>query len=134
MNTKILLDSIKSTKEYLSLISELSELKRKGRSLPLLINGVSGGASFALSHSLISHIRTEYKKTVLLLVPEQREANRLNDFLVKSGLNSAFFPFRDFNFYDMTSSRELEHERLRVLCGVSDSSLDAVVTTLKGVA
>ena len=75
MNTKILLDSIKSAKEYKSLISDLAELKEKGKALPLLINGISGGASFALSYSLISHIRKEYKKTVLLLVPEQREAN-----------------------------------------------------------
>ena len=129
MNTKILLDSIRSEKEYGALISSLSELKNKGQPLPLLVNGVSGGASFALSYSLISHIRNEYRKTVLLLVAEQREANRLNDFLIKSGLNTAFYPFRDFNFYDMTSSRELEYERLRVLCGSADSSLDAVITT-----
>ena len=129
MNTKILLDSIRSEKEYGALISSLSELKNKGQPLPLLVNGVSGGASFALSYSLISHIRNEYRKTVLLLVAEQREANRLNDFLIKSGLNTAFYPFRDFKFYDMTSSRELEYERLRVLCGSADSSLDAVITT-----
>jgi len=129
MNTEILLNSIKSAREYEELISALAELKARGDTLPLLVNGISGGAYFALSYSLISHIKKEYGKTVLFLVAEQREANRLNDFLIKSGLNTVFYPFRDFNFYDMTSSRELEHERLRALCGVYDSSLDAVVTT-----
>ena len=129
MNTKILLDPIKGTKEYKELISTLSRQKEKGEILPLLVNGVSEGSAFALGYSLIQHIKKEYKKTVLYLVPEQREANRLNDFFIRSGLNTAFYPYRDLNFYDMTSSRELEYDRLRVLCGVADSSLDAVITT-----
>ncbi|MBQ8392291.1 MAG: transcription-repair coupling factor [Clostridia bacterium] len=129
MNTKILLEPIQDTQEYKSLISTLSTQKTKGKILPLLVNGIGDGPAFALSYSLISHIKTEYKKTVLYLVPEQRTANRLNDFFVRSGLNTAFYPYRDLNFYDMTSSRELEYDRLRVLCGVIDSSLDAVVTT-----
>ncbi|MBR7101871.1 MAG: transcription-repair coupling factor [Clostridia bacterium] len=129
MNTEILLSSIKGANEYKELTSSLSDLKSRGESLPLLVNGVSGGSFYALSYSLIEHLKKEYKKTVLLLVAEQRDASRLNDFLIKSGLNTAFYPFRDFNFYDMTSSRELEYDRLRILCGVSDSSIDAVITT-----
>ncbi|MBQ2736570.1 MAG: transcription-repair coupling factor [Clostridia bacterium] len=129
MNTKILLEPIQKTKEYKDLISALSSLKEGSEHLPLLINGIGDGVSFAMAYSLISHIKREYKKTVLYLVAEQREANRLNDFLIRSGLNTAFYPYRDLNFYDMTASRELEYERLRILCGVCNSSLDAVVTT-----
>ena len=129
MNTKILLDPIKQTKEYKELVSRLDELYKDGKKLPLLVNGVSGGAAFALIYSLITHIKSGYHKTALLLVPEQREANRLNDFIIKCGLNSAFYPYRDFNYYDMTSSHELEYDRLKALCGILSSSLDCVVTT-----
>ena len=129
MNTKILLDPIKGTSEYISLTAALSEQRERGKILPLLVNGVSGGALFALTYSLISHLKKEYGRTVLFVVPEQREANRINDFFLRSGLNTAFYPYRDLNFYDMTSSRELEHERLRILCGILSSSLDAVITT-----
>jgi transcription-repair coupling factor (superfamily II helicase) len=129
MNTKILLEPIQKTEEYKKLIAALSSLKDEEKPLPLLINGIGDGVSFAMAYSLISHIKNKYGKTVLYLVAEQREANRLNDFLIKSGLNTAFYPYRDLNFYDMTASRELEYERLRILCGVSDASIDSVITT-----
>ena len=129
MNTKILLDPIKQTKEYIALTDRLNEMHKDGVRLPLLVNGVSGGAAFALIYSLISHIKSGYKKTALVLVPEGREANRLNDFFIRCGLSSSFYPYRDFNYYDMTSSHELEYERLRALCGIMSSSLDCVVTT-----
>ena len=129
MNTGILLAPIKQTEQYRSMLSRLSELRANGQNLPLLVNGLCDGAEYALIHSLCCDLREQYKKTILVIVAEERRANRLNDFLRKSGLRSELYPMRDFNFFDVTASRELEHERLRVLCGVNDATIDTVVAT-----
>ena len=129
MNTSALLNPIKSTPQYKALLARLEELKSSDTSLPLLVNGVCDGAQCALIHSLVYDLRTKYKKSVLIIMPEERNANRLNDFFKKSGMRCELYPVRDFNFFDMTASRELEYDRLKVLSGVASGSLDAVIAT-----
>ena len=80
MNTGILLAPIKQTEQYRSMLSRLSELRANGQSLPLLVNGLCDGAEYALIHSLCCDLREQYKKTILIIVAEERRANRLNDF------------------------------------------------------
>lgn len=129
MNTNALLSPIRSTPQYKALFARLEELRSSELCLPLLINGVCDGAECALIHSLICDLRKKYGKSVLIIIPEERRANRLNDFFKKSGLRCELYPVRDFNFFNMTVSRELEHERLKVLSGVAHNSLDAVIAT-----
>ena len=66
MNTKILLDPIKQTKEYIALTDRLDAMHKDGEKLPILVNGVGGGAAFALIYSLITHIKSGFKKTALV--------------------------------------------------------------------
>lgn len=129
MNESILLNPIRESLEYKALLSRLDEMRSCGEHLPLLVNGLCDGSECALIYSLARDLRKKYKKTVLILVSEERKANRLNDFFKKSGMMCEFYPMRDFNFYNMTASRELEHDRLRILCSVASSTLDAVITT-----
>ena len=129
MNTNALLNPIKQTEQYSALLSCLNELRESGKRLPLLANGLCDGAEGALIFSLVDDLKKMYGRCVLILVDEERRANRLNDFFRKSGMKCEFYPVRDFNFYDMTASREIEYDRLRVLCGVAFSTLDAVITT-----
>lgn len=133
MNEEILLSPVKNSKVYKSLISRLQELMDSyqfdDEKLPLLVHGSASGSEFALIFSLIKDIKRLYGKPLLILVPEERRANRLNDFFKKGGLLCEFYPVRDFNFYEMTASRELEHERLRILSGLANQTLDAVITT-----
>ena len=129
MENKILNSAITLSPKYKLLIDRYLELKKENTRLPLLVDGVSDGAMYSLLYSLISDIKKVEGKTTLILVGEERRANKINEFLKKSGLNSEFYPVRDFNFYDITASHDLEHERLKVLSGVLFSSLDVVVTT-----
>ncbi|MBQ8163767.1 MAG: transcription-repair coupling factor [Clostridia bacterium] len=129
MNTKILTDRIKKTEGYKAMISKLLSQRENKEHFPLYANGLTGGAEYALIRSLACDIREMNKKTVLLCVPEERYASKLNDFLKKSGLESEFYPMRDFNFFDVTASREIEYERLKVLSGVAFDTLDVCVTT-----
>lgn len=128
MNKEIL-QFIKSTSTYERLISRFKELHKIGSNLPLLVDGVSEGALYSLLYSLSEDIRQVKKAPILLLVGEERKANRLNEFFKKTSLRCEFFPVRDFNFYDMTSSHELEYERLRVLSSILNNTVDIVIAT-----
>ncbi|MBO5213129.1 MAG: transcription-repair coupling factor [Clostridia bacterium] len=129
MNTKILTEQIKKNKGYKALMAKLLTQRENKEHFPLYANGLTLGTEYALIRSLIYDIRRTYKKTVLLCVSEERYASRLNDFLKKSGIESEFYPMRDFNFFDVTASREIEHERLKVLSGVAFNTLDVCITT-----
>ena len=128
MNKEIL-QGIKQTATYERLIARFKELNEIGSNLPLLVDGVSDGALYSLLYSLSDDIKRIKKSPVLVLVGEERKANKINEFLKKTGLRCEFFPVRDFNFYDMTSSHELEYERLRALSGVLFNTVDVVIAT-----
>ena len=129
MDTAILNGAIKLSPQYKLLVNRLRELRESNKPLPLLVDGVSDGALYSLIFSLIKEIKDLSGKPALILVPEERRANKLNEFFKRCALKSELYPVRDFNFYDMTASRELEHERLKVLSGVFLGDIDAVVTT-----
>ena len=129
MNTNLLTQGIKSTPLYRQLLCRLLELRAEGKRLPLLVEGVSDGALYSLTYSLVSDIKEITGKPVLILIGEERRANKLNEFFKKCSLKSELYPVRDFNFYDMTASHELEHERLKVLVGTALNSLDVILAT-----
>ncbi|MBR2444819.1 MAG: transcription-repair coupling factor [Clostridia bacterium] len=129
MEVKDLAGLIKESKQYKELLARYKELTKEKTPLPLLVDGVSDGAFFALAYSLISDIRAKAKSPLLLLTGEERRGYKLNEFLQKCGVKSEFYPKRDFNFYDLTASHELEHERLKTLSGITLSSLDVVIAT-----
>ena len=129
MNTNALFEPIRATSQYKELFSKLEVLLSNGTHLPLLVNGLCDGSECALIYSLVKDIRAKSNQTVLIIIPEERKANRLNDFFKKCQLRCELYPMRDFNFYDMTASRELEQQRLQVLNGVALGTLDAVIAT-----
>ena len=129
MENKVLNSAITLSPRYKALLEKIKEQSESDSRLPLLVDGVSDGAMYSLLYSLSRDINTLKRQPVLVLVGEERRANKLNEFLKKSGLKSEFYPVRDFNFYDITASRDLEHERLKVLSGILFSTIDIVITT-----
>lgn len=129
MNTSVLTEGVKASPVYQSLMSRFTELYGEKRCLPLLVEGVSDGALYSLTYSLITDIKKKTGKPLIILTGEERKGAKLNEFLKRCSLKSELFPVRDFNFYDMTASHELEHERLKVLCGLALNSLDVVIAT-----
>ena len=128
MNKEIL-QGIKNTSTYERLIGRFKELISIDKKLPLLVDGVSEGALYSLLYSLGNDIRMLTKSPTLIIVGEERKANKLNEFLKKTGLKCEFYPVRDLNFYDITASHELEYERLKVLSGVLFNTVDVVIST-----
>lgn len=126
---KEILGGIALTSTYKRLYERFIELYSEKKKLPLLVEGVSDGALYSLIYSLCKDIKKVTGKPVLVITGEERRANKLNELFKKSQLRSEFYPVRDFNFYDMTASHSLEHERLRVLSGISLDTLDMVIAS-----
>lgn len=129
MNSNVFVDSISKSPQYGALFTKLKELKAEKTPMPILVDGVSDGALYSLLYSFVRDYREEYKKPVLVLVSEERRAFRLNEFFKGCGVKSEFFPTKDYNFYNMTASHDIEHERLKVLSGVLSNECEVVFAT-----
>ena len=107
MENNIINGAIRYSSQYQKLIKRFDELFAKGENLPLLVDGVSDGAIYSLLFSLTEDIKKRTKSPLLILTGEERRANKLNEYLKKSGIKSEFYPVRDFNFYDITASHDV---------------------------
>ena len=135
----LLTSCIRADGEYGQLLAAVRTAFRD-KPLPLLANGLCEGATEAFLVSLIEDVctkaapdggvsRTGRKRSALIVCPEEKDCVRLRQTLDRFGLKAAFYMPRDLSFYNVTASHEYEHERLRVLSGLTAGTLDAVITT-----
>ena len=124
----ILTTPIRADREYQQLLETVDSCFR-GKSLPILASGLSGGAADALTVSLLEDTKDKRTGAALIICSEEKECQRLRRDLEQFGLKSAFFVARDLTFYNITASHEFEHERLRVLSGLLSGELDVVLAT-----
>ncbi len=125
----ILTDCVRRDGEYAQLLKAVAATKLQKNPLPVLVAGLCDGAADAVYAALLEDLKKTDRRPVLLLASEEKECVRLRSFLKQFGLRTAFYVGRDLTFYNITASHEYEHERLRVLSGLLDGSLDAVITT-----
>ncbi|MBO5040872.1 MAG: transcription-repair coupling factor [Clostridia bacterium] len=120
---------LKNEREYNELLNTVKEQMSARVPHPSRLVGLCDGARNAIFATVISELRRCGSHTVLLLVPDEKEAMRAHNTFTALGLNSRTYSYRDFVFYNITASREYEHERLGVLHTILDGSCDVVVTT-----
>ncbi|MBE6630451.1 MAG: transcription-repair coupling factor [Ruminococcaceae bacterium] len=113
-------------REYRQLYTDLKNALG-ARSLPFAACGLCEGAADAMTVALLSSLAAH--GPALCILPEEKECNRLQNFLTQHGLRAAFFTARDLTFYNITASHEYEHDRVRVLWGLSRGDFDVVLTT-----
>jgi len=121
-------DIVRAEPEYRALVGDLARAFR-GRSLPFAVCGLCEGASDAMLAALFSDLREHADGAALLILPEEKECLRLQQYFSHYGLRAAFFSARDLTFYDVTASHEYEHERLSLLWRLLGGELDVVLTT-----
>ena len=124
----ILCDIIRADREYMQLFDAV-EAQWKPKPLPIAVTGLCEGASYAFYAALIREVKAVTGAPLLILLSEEKDANRLSQFLLGCGIHAPFYQLRDFNYYNITASHDFEYERLRVLEAILDGSADAVVTT-----
>ncbi len=124
----LLSESIRLDPEYRQLL-RTAERNFREKPLPILASGLCEGASDAFLIALLQDTAHCRGGAALLLCPEEKDCLRLCGILERHGLRAAFYMARDLTFYNITASHEYEHERLRVLSGITNGDYDAVVTT-----
>ncbi len=120
---------IRADREYAAAMQTMREDLAENRSLPIVINGLSGGAQTAFLCEAVRDAREASGAPVLLLVGGDEEGEKLSAVLNAAGLAARTYRKRDLIFTDMSASHDTERERLSVLSAVTASSLDAVVAT-----
>ncbi len=120
---------IRHDREYRAFSDCLKNGYGKKEPLPIVINGLSGGASLIF---LAEAVRDAVKISALpavILVGDEEERAALAASLVSFGISAEEFKPREFVFHNISASHDLDRERLRVLHAIDVGSCDAVVTT-----
>ncbi len=124
----ILTDCIRTDGEYPQLLSVIKRNFRD-KSLPAAAGGLCEGASDALCVALSEDTADERHRPVLVVCPEEKECLKLKQIFEQFGHTAEFYIARDLTFHNITASHEYEHERLRVLSGILEGSVDVVIST-----
>ncbi|MBQ8858437.1 MAG: transcription-repair coupling factor [Clostridia bacterium] len=125
---KIIADAIRAEREFGAVLTVTEEQFAAARPLPLLVNGLGGGAQAAF---LAAYLQEQAKagRTAVVLTADDATAARAAATLSAAGLRAAAYPTRDYVLHHITASHGIERERLFVLHALLSGGLDAVVTT-----
>ena len=124
----VITSCIKADREFAALSGALQEEWSAARPLPLLVNGLGGGALPALCAEL-ARLSCAAAHPTLLLVPDEASARRLAATLRAAGVAAYALPARDLVLHNITASHDTDRERLFVLHALLHGGCDAVVAT-----
>ena len=130
MNRTLLCDVLRKSREYSQFIKSLNTPFGKNIYRPGLAEGLSDGAFQLFCQTLAADTvggKIGRYNRLLIICPEDKEASRLTDFLRDMDIPAVFYPARDYNFSNVTSSHDFEHERLSVLCSLFMTDAPLVV-------
>ena len=116
-------------REFRQLCQVLQQELQKDAPLPLIVNGLNYMAADSFSAEVIALAKQTQNAPSLVLVPNGAEGRWLCDSLQNAGLTALYYPYRDFVFDYISSSHDIERERLFVLSAILSGKVDAVVTT-----
>ncbi len=121
---QLLLDYMRAEREYKGFIEHRrSLLTRKPK--PVGVTGLSDGAKYAFYAASIKDL----KKCALIIVPDEKDCIRAYNSLSAYGLACGVYPLRDLMLHSVISSHDYEHQRLSVLSGILNGTLDCVIAT-----
>ena len=121
---------IRADKEYQNFLSVLSSAFAEGSSLPIAVNGLTGGAESAFLAESVIESRKISGAPVLVLCESEAECVKALGTLTAAGVSALRYKKRDLVFSSYTASRDSERERLSVLFAIMENAVDAVVTTV----
>lgn len=127
----IITGSIRYERSFDAIVDTIKEQRERKKPLPMLVTGLCEGARFALYEEVCGELRGA-ATPMLIIVPDEKEVLRLSSQFRECGAHPAVYPARDFIFYNMTASRDFEHERLSVLASLlpeEKQSYDVIITT-----
>ena len=120
---------IRQDREFGAFLECFKANMRKESPLPIVVNGLSGGASDAFITETVVENSKESRLPVLILTADDTERSELSAMLMRSGLRVAEYKARELVFHNISASHDIDRERLLVLSHIHDGTLDAIVTT-----
>ena len=127
---KRLTSLIRLDREFSASMEALSAQFLKKEPLPIVINGLSSGASSAYLVEAVLEARRISGTPPLVICGSDAEREHVFALLSSGGINARQYKPRDLVFYNISASHDSERERLSVLSDIIYSLCDAVVTTL----
>ncbi len=127
-----LTQELKKVREFSAVVQCMHEQCGKengGRRRPLVVTGLCDGAEFAFVNNLHAPALSCGYSGILLIVPDEKKANKFAELLSDYGKRVLVYTYRDLTFYNATASHEHEHERLFVLSQLTKNSCDYLITT-----
>lgn len=125
---------LRCDREFLGFLTCLHEQLSANKPLPIVVNGLTDGATLAALAETVRDVRREATAPLLLLVGSEDAAEKTAAALTALGLTARHFPMRDFTFRNMTASHDTERERLSVLSDIREGIPDVVVATAAAAA
>ncbi|MBQ7333132.1 MAG: transcription-repair coupling factor [Clostridia bacterium] len=127
---KRLTSLIRQDREFSASMEALAGEFLKKEPLPIVINGLSGGASSAYLVESVFEAGRISGVPSLIICGSEAERERVFALLSSGGIKARQYKPRDFVFYNISASHDTERERLSVLSDIIYSDCDAIVTTL----
>lgn len=120
---------IRADREYRSVLDAVSEQQHNPHPLPLVVNGLAGGARTAFLSACVQDMHRMSGAPVLIVVPSEDDALRLCDLLRREGTDALYYPRRELIFHNMSASHDTDRERLSVLSALCRGEAQTLVTT-----
>ncbi len=118
-------------REFAAFIDVMRSSLGKGDSYPVVINGLSGGAeTLFLAESVKEAVRVS-GAPALVLTADEAVRDRTVCALISLGLKALAYKERDFVFFNIGASHDVERERLSVLSSVLSGACDCVVASVR---
>ncbi len=129
-NMKKFMSLIRHDGEYAASIDALRCECGKSEPRPIAINGLSGGAMASYLVEALTDAIQISGKCAVVICGSDTERERIFSLLTDAGIKALQYKSRDFVFYNISASHELERERLSVLSAIASGTVSVVVTTL----
>ena len=120
---------IREDREFLSAMDTLGEGLRRATPLPIVINGLAGGASLAFVFEAVSYALSISDGRVTVIASSEEERARLAAYLSGGGIPALEYKHREPVLHNISASHDVERERLSVLSRLLSGGARVVVTT-----
>ena len=121
MNHNLITSVLKQNREYKDFINAvLFADSGRGKKHTINVSGLTETADRIFIACSAGDI-LDSGKSALILLRDDKEALSVSEYLNFLGIDSLFYPSRDYNFNNITTSHEFENDRLRVLSRIADN-------------
>ena len=120
---------IRYDKEFSDALVTYSQQLKEKTPLPLIINGLTGGASISFLTEILSENERLGTSLALVIVSSELEREKVCAALIEAGVKAVQYKPRDLVFHNISASHDTERERLSVLSSIMRGECAAVVTT-----